>query len=143
MRMEHDNPVRGVLDHGLKMIGGGDHPGPLPVEREPNNPMIPFCFFTTRRMANGQVLGLEEKIGRKEPLRLSTVNPACGTFEAARKGQIAPRMLADFVVLNQDLLTVPDDRILATSPLATFVGGHMVHAAAGSKFRTYTSSAGG
>jgi predicted amidohydrolase YtcJ len=32
-------------------------------------------------------------------------------------------------VLNQDLLTVPDERILDTHPLATYVGAKLVYGA--------------
>ena len=133
-RMEHFNPVRGFLDHKVTVIGGSDYSGPTPVEREPNNPLIPFYFFVTRKMVTGAVLGPDEKISREEALRIFTVNPAYATFQEKVKGQIAPGMLADFVILNQDLMTVPEDRILATHPLATFVGGRRVYRAAGSRF---------
>ena len=133
-RMEHYNPVRGFLDHKLTVIGGSDYAGPTPVEREPNNPLFPFYFFVTRKTVNGQVLGPEEKVRREAALRMFTVNPAYATFQEKLKGQIAPGMLADFVILNQDLMTVPDDQILATRPLATFVGGRRVYQAAGSRF---------
>ncbi len=43
-------------------------------------------------------------------------------------------MLADFVILNQDIMAVPDDRLLATRPLATFVGGKRVYSAPSSPF---------
>ena len=133
-RMEHYNPVRGFLDHRLTVIGGSDYSGPTPAEREPNNPMFPFYFFVTRKTVNGAVLGVEEKISREEALRMFTVNPAYAAFQEKLKGQIAPGMLADFVILNQDLMAVPDEKILATHPLATFVGGRRVYSAPGSKF---------
>jgi predicted amidohydrolase YtcJ len=133
-RLPHINPVRGFLDHNLVVIGGSDYNGPTPVSREPNNPFGYFNFYVTRKMANGQVQSPEEKISREQALRIFTVNSAYATFQENVKGKIAPGMLADFVILNQDLMTVPEEQIPQTRPLATFVGGQKVYAAAGSEF---------
>ena len=133
-RFEHENPVREFLDHKLVVIGGSDYGGPNPIEKEPNNPMIPFYFYVTRKSRTGETVGGDEKISREEALRIFTVNPAFATFEEKVKGSIAPGMLADFVVLNQDIMTVPDEKILDTRPLATFIGGRTVYAAEHSKF---------
>ncbi len=133
-RLDHYNPIKGFLDHGLVVIGGSDYSGPNPVEKAPNNPLIPFYFYVTRKSHAGEVRAPSEKISREQALRIFTTNPAYATFQEKSKGQIASGMLADFVILNQHLLTVPDDKILATHPLATFVGGKKVYSAPGSRF---------
>jgi predicted amidohydrolase YtcJ len=133
-RMAHQNPIRGFIDHKIVVIGGSDYTTPTADEREPNNPMIPFYFYVTRKTRSGAILTPSEKISRDEALRIFTVNAAYATFQEKAKGQIAPGMLADFVILNQDLMTVPDEKILATRPLATFVGGRRVYAAPGRSF---------
>jgi predicted amidohydrolase YtcJ len=101
---------------------------------EPNNPLIPFYFYVTRKTRTGEVRTPAEKISREQALRLFTVNAAYASFQEKVRGAIAPGMLADFVILNQDLMTVADDQILATGPVATFVGGKQVYAAPGSRF---------
>ena len=133
-RFEHMNPVREFLDHKLVVIGGSDYGGPTPVEKEPNNPMIPFYFYVTRKSRTGEIVGADEKISREDALRIFTVNPAYATFEEKVKGSIQPGMLADFVILNQDIMTVPDEKLLETHPLATFVGGKKVFAAENANF---------
>jgi len=133
-RFEHENPVRGFLEHKLVVIGGSDYGGPNPVEREPNNPFIPFYFYVTRKSRAGNIVAADEKISREDALRIFTRNPAYATFEEKVKGSIEPGMLADFVILNQDVMTVPDDKILETHPLATFVGGKKVYAAENASF---------
>jgi len=133
-RAEHQNPVREYLDHRLVVIGGSDYSGPKPDEALPNNPLIPYYFYVTRKARTGEIVGGDEKISRAEALRIFTTNSAYATFEEKAKGSIQPGMLADFVVLNQDLLTVPDDKILATHPLATYVGGNKVFSAPSSNF---------
>jgi len=61
-----------------------------------------------------------------------TVNYAYTTYDEGMKGSIQPGMLADFLILSNDLLTVPDDQILSVHPMATFVGGRKVFAMEGS-----------
>jgi predicted amidohydrolase YtcJ len=133
-RMAHQNPLRALVDHKIVVIGGSDYVSPNASERKPNNPMIPFYFFVTRKTRSGEVVTPSEKISREEALRIFTVNPAYATFQGKTRGRIAPGMFADFVILNQDLMTVPDERILDTHPLATFVGARKVYTALGSSF---------
>lgn len=133
-RMAHWNPIREFIDHKLVVIGGSDYNGPNPVTHDPNNPFIPFYFYVTRRTRSGQVETPSEQISRQEALRIFTANPAYATFQDSIKGRIAPGLLADFVILNQDVMSVPDDKILETHPLATFVGGKKVYTAPGARF---------
>jgi predicted amidohydrolase YtcJ len=133
-RLEHYNPTRGFLEHKLIVIGGSDYNGPSAVERDPNNPLIPFYFYVTRKTATGTSTTGAERISREEALRIFTTNPAYATFQEKVRGQIASGMLADFVVLNQDLMSVPDEQILATHALATFVGGRKMYSAPGSPY---------
>jgi predicted amidohydrolase YtcJ len=133
-RFEHLNPVREFLDHKLVVIGGSDYGGPNPIEEKPNNPMIPFYFYVTRKSRNGEIVAADEKISRIEALRIFTANNAYATFEEKVKGSIEPDMLADFVILSQDIMTVPDDQILGTHVLATYVGGRKVFAAPNTSF---------
>lgn len=67
-------------------------------------------------------------IARTEALRVLTSNAAYVTFEEHLKGSIEPDKLADFVVLSQDVLTVPEDQIRATQALETYAGGRRVFA---------------
>ena len=99
-----------------------------------DNPFISFYFFVTRRNRTGDVLGPLQKITREEALRVLTVNYAYTTFDEGMKGSIQPGMLADFLILSNDLLTVPEDQILSVHPLATYVGGRKVFAMEGSGF---------
>ena len=47
-------------------------------------------------------------------------------FEEKRKGQIKPGMLADFVVLDTDLLTAPKEQLRGAKVLQTWIGGQAV-----------------
>jgi predicted amidohydrolase YtcJ len=132
-RLDHQNPIRSFIGAGLVVIGGSDYGGPTSEERYPNNPLIPFYLYVTRMAKNGKPCAPGEKISREEALRIFTANPAYATFEEKIKGSIEPGKLADFVILSQDLMTIPDDRILETRPVATYVGGRKVFSAPGNK----------
>jgi predicted amidohydrolase YtcJ len=42
-------------------------------------------------------------------------------------GSLTPGKLADFVVLDRDIMSVPERDILGTSVLATYIGGKTVY----------------
>lgn len=54
---------------------------------------------------------------------------ACETFEEEKKGSIEAGKWADLVVLEDDLLTLPEDQIRDLAIRATIVGGQMVYEA--------------
>ena len=116
-------PMRQWLDHHLMVSSGSDWLG------YPNNPFCNLYFYVSRKTEHGAVVGASEKISREEALRLATINNAYLTFEEKAKGSIEPGKLADFVILSQDFLTVPEEAILSIKPLATYVGGRKIFAA--------------
>ena len=50
-------------------------------------------------------------------------------FQEHNLGSIRPGLLADLVVLDRDYFTVPADEIKDIRPVATLVGGRVVHGA--------------
>jgi predicted amidohydrolase YtcJ len=130
-RLERQTPMREFLDHKLIVSGGTDFLG---GSGSLDNPFLPYYFYVTRKTRAGQVIGPHEKISREEALRVMTVNYAYTTFDEKLKGSIQPGMLADFLVLSGDILTVPDEQLLSLRPLATYVGGRKVFASDGGGF---------
>jgi predicted amidohydrolase YtcJ len=127
-RAERALPMRELLDEGLVVSGGSDWPG------APNNPFVNIYFYVTRKTLEHGIIGANQKITRQEALRVETINNAYLTFDEQLKGSIEPGKLADFVILSDDLLTVPEDRILEIRPLATYVGGRRVYSRPGGGF---------
>jgi predicted amidohydrolase YtcJ len=82
----------------------------------------------TRDTISGGVLGPEQKISRQEALRISTMGNARLTFEEQIKGSIEAGKLADFVVLDEDILQAEVKRIEQMKVLMTVVGGKTVFA---------------
>ena len=116
-------PMREFLNRRVVVSAGSDF---LAGPNSSDNPFIPIYFYVTRRTRSGDVIGPEQKISREEALRISTINYAYTTFEEKVKGSIESGKLADFLVLSDDILSVPEEKILSLHPLATYVGGHKV-----------------
>jgi predicted amidohydrolase YtcJ len=116
-------PVRAWLDSGIPVGGGTDNKLPY----VPENPITTFYHWVSRDTVSAGVLGEEHAISREEALRIGTLGVAHLTFEEDVKGSITPGKLADLVVLSQDIMTIPADRIMDTKVLATMVGGKFVY----------------
>ena len=71
-------------------------------------------------------LNLITAITRQQALQLYTINGARISFEENQKGSIEAGKLADFLVLSDDLLTVPEDDIKDIEVLRTVVAGKTV-----------------
>jgi predicted amidohydrolase YtcJ len=120
-RAEAVAPVRSWLDAGIHVAGGTDNKLPY----YPESPLLTFIHWVTRDTASAGVLGKAQAISRKEALRIATIENAYLTFEEGIKGRLAAGQLADLVVLNQDIMTVPDADLPKTQVVATMVGGKL------------------
>jgi predicted amidohydrolase YtcJ len=65
----------------------------------------------------------QERISAEAALRHFTRDAAYASFEEKRKGTLSAGMLADLVVLSEDIVAVPPERILKTRVLLTVMGG--------------------
>jgi predicted amidohydrolase YtcJ len=114
---------RSLLNTGVIIANGSD----LPVER--TNPLISFSASVSRQDAKGWPAGgwyPEQRMTREEALRSMTIWAAYAGFMEKEVGSLAPGKLADFVVLDQDIMRVPPELILQTNVLATYLGGKAV-----------------
>ena len=58
-----------------------------------------------------------------------TIWAAYSNFEEDEKGSIEVGKFADFVILNQDIMTVDEVKLPKTSAVATFLNGEKVYQA--------------
>ncbi len=112
---------RSLWDAGAVVTNGSD----VPVEDV--DPLASFRAMVTRQMADGRRFHPEQRLTRQEALAAYTVNNAYAAFEEDTKGSLSPGRLADFVVLDRDILEVPDDELAAARVTCTVLGGRMVH----------------
>ena len=111
---------RDLINYGAVLINGSD----VPVE--PIDPIASFYASTTRKTLKGLPdFGYEpkQKMTRIEALKSYTINAAYGAFEDQIKGSIEIGKYADFTVFSQNLITIPEEKILDTKVLYTIVNG--------------------
>jgi predicted amidohydrolase YtcJ len=109
-----------LLKSGARIINGTD----APVEDV--DPIRCFYASVTRMDETGHPPGgfdPDQRMTRDEALRSYTLEGAYGNFEESTKGSIEVGKFADFTVLSQDIMAVPDPELLKTRVLLTVVGG--------------------
>jgi hypothetical protein len=107
-------PYRSLIDEGVALSFGSDIPGESSCDP----------IRSIHMVANREGL---ERISAEEALRCYTIGSAYAEFQESRKGAIAPGMLADLVVLSQDITAIPRERIGETLIEETIVGGKTVY----------------
>ena len=115
---------RSLVNAGARLALGSD----FPVERV--SPLLGFYAAVTRQDAAGAPPGgwhADQTLTRAEALRGFTLDAAFAGFMEDEVGSLEAGKRADFVVLSQDLMTVPADQILATRVLATYLDGAPVY----------------
>jgi len=96
----------------------------FPVEEV--NPMYTFYAAVSRKDLKQYPEGgfrKEEGLTREETLRGMTIWAAYSNFEENEKGSIEEGKLADFTILDQDIMEVEEDSIPNTKVIATFING--------------------
>lgn len=116
---------KSFLDSGAIICGGSD----APVER--GEPMIEFYAAVARKSLKGESSEAwhpEQKVSREQALKMFTVWPAYAAFEENDKGSIEVGKLADFTLLSQDIMKIPEPEILRTRSEMTVIGGEIIYA---------------
>ncbi|MFT6133778.1 MAG: putative amidohydrolase YtcJ [Cyclobacteriaceae bacterium] len=115
-----------LLQQGSRIVNGTDAPV------EPVSPLASFYASVSRRTLTGTPdNGYEpdQKMTREQALRSYTLDAAYGAFEEELKGSIEVGKLADFTILDKDIMTIPEDDILKTEVVMTIIGGTIVYQA--------------
>ncbi len=117
---------RKVRDAGVPLALGSDFPVESP------DPRLGLYAAVTREDAQGNPVGgwyPDEKLTAFEALRGFTLGAAYAGFAENEIGSLAPGKRADFVVLAQDPLAVPDVALRTLTVEATYVDGKPVYQA--------------
>jgi predicted amidohydrolase YtcJ len=109
---------RSLLDLGVIIANGTD----APVE-----PLNPFeCLYASiarKRNPSSAAFFPEQAMSRDEALKSYTIACAYAAFEENQKGSIRKGKVADFIILDRNLLTCSEDEIAQTNVLKTYVNG--------------------
>jgi len=69
---------------------------------------------------------IEEGLTREQTLRSMTIWAAKASFEEKEKGSLTPGKMADFVILDTDLMTATPQQVLNVKIESTWIGGEKV-----------------
>lgn len=120
-RVRWSYPGKAYLTNGIIAGAGSD----VPV-----TPMTPWwgiwAAVVRRELTTGEILAPEERLTIREALTLYTRNGAYTGFEEKSKGSLELGKLADFIVIDRDVLTVPTEELKDVQVLMTFVGGEIL-----------------
>jgi predicted amidohydrolase YtcJ len=115
---------RRLLDSGAKIAFGTDY------GVEPLDPLEGLYAAVTRKDRAGEPGDgwfPDQKLSMEEAIELYTLGSAYSEFMEDRKGKIKQNYLGDVVIYNNDLMTIPDDKIMSAKVDYTIVGGKVVY----------------
>ncbi len=117
-RERSQNPTKSLQDAGIIVSHGSD--------TAPYSPLLTIWTAVTRTGFDGNVYGPEEAVSIEEAIRLHTVAPAYFTFDEDIKGSIETGKLADFVILSDNILTIPPEQIRNVKVNSVYIGGDKI-----------------
>ena len=116
---------KSLADAGARIAFGTDY------QVEPLNPMEGLYASVTRKDRSGEEGNgwyPEQKIKMQDAIKYYTLGSAFAQFMDDRKGMIRQGYLADIVITDKDLLSIPENEIMKTKVDYTIIGGKVVYA---------------
>jgi hypothetical protein len=123
-RSETSYAFRSLLDHGGRLAFGSDWPV------APATPIEGIYAAVTRRTLDGKHPDgwvPQQRISVEEALRAYTIDAAYAGFSEKSLGSLTPGKLADLVILDRDLFTMPANEISSAHVVTTIVGGKVAY----------------
>jgi hypothetical protein len=122
-RASRISPAASALKRGIPFTQHHDAPVALPSS-------IMVLFSQVNRVTrSGQVLGPEQRVSVMDAIKSITINAAYQYFEERSKGSLEPGKLADFVILDQNPLTVDPMKIKDIKVVETIKEGKTIYRA--------------
>lgn len=91
------------------------------------NPWHSIFYMLSGKNMEGQLVNAGQTLTRLEALRMHTINNTWFSYEEADLGSLEIGKKADLVVLNEDYLMVPEERIRSLKSVLTLVDGKVVY----------------
>ena len=115
-------PLRSMLDAGVRVVNSSDAPVTYPDWR----PGIGGAVLRESK-ATGKTSGPEQCITVPDAIRTYTIDGAWLDHKERVKGSIEPGKVADFCIIDGDILTIDPHKIGDLRVLMTVAGGNIVY----------------
>lgn len=115
---------RTLIDKGAIIAGGTDQPVEI------GDPRIEFYAAVARKDLSGfsgEGWHPELAVTREEALKMLTIWGAYTAFQENILGSIEVGKLADFSILDKDIMTIPEEQIMSSENVMTIVNGKIVY----------------
>ncbi len=118
-------PFKSYFDYSIPATIHSDYPA---LSGSPDDPfgIMEIAVTGVLWSENGTPIWTEELVSREQVLTALTINCAKQMFIEDERGSISTGKYADFLLLNQDVLTCPVNEIHSTKPVATYFEGKKV-----------------
>lgn len=113
-------PTKSLLEDGIEVVGETEHFFP-----EPNDIFNDMARTVTREF-EGETFNEDEAVSRVKMLKMWTIWAARPLFAEHLVGSLEPGKFADFIILDRDVLSVPENELSDVTPEATYVNGERV-----------------
>ena len=123
-RMKYSYAWNTLRKANIVCAGGSDAPVESP------DPILGIHAAVNRQDITGypkEGWYMDEALTVWDAVRLFTVNSAYAEFQESQKGKLLANYLADFIVLDKDIFTVPKESIREIKIVSTFVHGKRVY----------------
>ena len=94
------------------------------------DPLVGIFVAVNRTSREGEPEGgwlPGERLTLGEAIRAYTSGAAWASFDEQRKGTLEPDMLADIIILSEDIFALPPDRLLDAEVVMTIMDGKVVY----------------
>ncbi|WP_067244371.1 amidohydrolase [Microbacterium resistens] len=118
-------PFRSLIDAGLALVGNSDAIG---ITADQHDPFPAIQAVITRHTHDGQPVDPHQALTLMESLGMYTRDAAYAVQREDEIGSLEPGKRADFVILDEDLLTLDAEDIGAIRPRETWIDGERVYA---------------
>ncbi len=116
--------LKQLLEHAGILAAGSD----FPVENI--NPLFGFYAAVARKDQKGSPEGgfmKNNALSREEALKAMTIWSAYASFADKETGSLESGKFADFVLLDEDLMKVPEEKLWQLKVYATYINGNEVY----------------
>ena len=122
------SPIRTMIDSGIVVaMEGLGNTGTDKLGNEKTPLWFIENFVRRTDVETGRVWNEDEQVTREQALRMSTIWAAYYLKDEDTLGSIEVGKLADFVILNGDYMTVPEDKISDLKVIMTVIDGKVFY----------------